>query len=93
MDRVITVDAHLHRTPDIADVFPGIEAENLSAMPAIASALTRSGVDPATVVIGPDAESRRGSAISPAGWDCHTRWRKRCAAMIVRCKSSLPILI
>jgi ribose-phosphate pyrophosphokinase len=57
MDRIITVDAHLHRTPDIADVFPGIEAENLSAMPAIASALTRSGVDPATVVIGPDAES------------------------------------
>ena len=32
VDRVITVDAHLHRTPDIADVFPGIEAENLSAM-------------------------------------------------------------
>jgi ribose-phosphate pyrophosphokinase len=30
-DRVITVDAHLHRTKDIRDVFPGIEAENLSA--------------------------------------------------------------
>jgi ribose-phosphate pyrophosphokinase len=58
VDRVITVDAHLHRTADIKAVFPGIEAENLSAMPAIASALRRTGIDPATVVIGPDAESR-----------------------------------
>ena len=37
VDRVITVDAHLHRTADIRRVFPGIEADNLSAMPAIAS--------------------------------------------------------
>jgi ribose-phosphate pyrophosphokinase len=58
VDRVITVDAHLHRTHDIKAVFPGIEAEDLSAMPAIADALRKTGVDPATVVIGPDAESR-----------------------------------
>jgi ribose-phosphate pyrophosphokinase len=57
VDRVVTVDAHLHRTAEITSVFPGIEAENLSAMPAIASALTKAGFDPATVVIGPDAES------------------------------------
>lgn len=57
VDRVVTVDAHLHRTPDIGCVFPGIEAENLSAMPAIADALAAGGIDPATVVIGPDAES------------------------------------
>jgi ribose-phosphate pyrophosphokinase len=57
VDRVITVDAHLHRTPDIASVFPGIEAENLSAMPTIATALAASRIDPATAVIGPDAES------------------------------------
>jgi ribose-phosphate pyrophosphokinase len=57
VDRVVTVDAHLHRTHNIGAVFPGIEAENLSAMPAIAGALARSGTDPATVVIGPDAES------------------------------------
>jgi ribose-phosphate pyrophosphokinase len=55
-DRIVTVDAHLHRTPDIRSVFPGIEAENLSAMPAIANALT-GGIDPATIVIGPDMES------------------------------------
>ena len=58
VDRVITVDAHLHRTTDIKAVFPGIEAENLSAMPAIAIALRSTGIDPATVVVGPDAESR-----------------------------------
>ncbi|QAU48040.1 ribose-phosphate pyrophosphokinase [Bradyrhizobium guangzhouense] len=57
VDRVVTVDAHLHRTSDIRSVFPGIEAENLSAMPAIADALAAEGIDSATVVIGPDAES------------------------------------
>jgi ribose-phosphate pyrophosphokinase len=58
VDRVVTVDAHLHRTPDIATVFPGIASDNLSAMPAIAAALRKTGVDPATVVVGPDAESQ-----------------------------------
>jgi ribose-phosphate pyrophosphokinase len=57
VDRIITVDAHLHRTKNIQDVFPGIEAENLSAMPAIAEAL-RAGLDTNTVVVGPDAESQ-----------------------------------
>ena len=57
VDRVITVDAHLHRTKNIAEVFPGIEADDLSAMPAIADDLRAAGVDPATVVVGPDAES------------------------------------
>ncbi|MDA9441181.1 phosphoribosylpyrophosphate synthetase [Bradyrhizobium sp. CCBAU 51745] len=57
VDRVVTVDAHLHRTSDIRSVFPDIEAENLSTMPAIADALAADGIDPATVVIGPDAES------------------------------------
>jgi ribose-phosphate pyrophosphokinase len=57
VDRVITVDAHLHRTSDIREVFPGIEAENLSAMPVIANSLRSAGNDPATIVVGPDAES------------------------------------
>ncbi len=55
-DRVVTVDAHLHRTKNIADVFPGIEAQDLSAMPAIYETLRWSGIDPGTVVVGPDAE-------------------------------------
>lgn len=57
-DRVITVDAHLHRTHNIQDVFPGIEAEDLSSVPAIADALQRGGFDAATVIVGPDEESR-----------------------------------
>ena len=59
VDRVITVDAHLHRTNTLRGVFPGIEADNLSAMPVIADALQAAGLDPATVVVGPDAESRQ----------------------------------
>lgn len=58
VDRVVTVDAHLHRTPDIRAVFPGIQSSNLSAMPAISDALRKTSLDPTTVVVGPDAESR-----------------------------------
>jgi len=58
VDRLITVDAHLHRTKDIHDIFPGIEADNLSAMPAIADGLRPGGFDPNTVVVGPDEESQ-----------------------------------
>jgi ribose-phosphate pyrophosphokinase len=57
-DRVVTVDAHLHRTKRIGEVFPGIEADNLPAMPAIAEALRADGFDPETVIVGPDEESR-----------------------------------
>jgi ribose-phosphate pyrophosphokinase len=56
-DRVVTVDAHLHRTTNIRDVFPGIESDNLSAMPAIAEYLRATSFDPATIIVGPDAES------------------------------------
>ena len=71
VDRVITVDAHLHRTADIASVFPGIEADNLSAMPAIADALRAAGLDAETVVVGPDAESRAvGERSRRAGSGC-----------------------
>jgi ribose-phosphate pyrophosphokinase len=57
-DRVITVDAHLHRTPSLASVFPGIDADNLSAAPAIEAKLRAEAVAPTTVVVGPDEESR-----------------------------------
>jgi len=57
VDRIVTVDAHLHRAATIGDVFPDIEADDLSAMPAIAATLRAENVDPATVVMGPDAEA------------------------------------
>ncbi|MGZ3408773.1 MAG: ribose-phosphate diphosphokinase [Xanthobacteraceae bacterium] len=57
VDRIITVDPHLHRTASIKDVFPGIEAETLSAMPAIADCLRAGKLGPRAIVVGPDAES------------------------------------
>lgn len=57
VDRVITFDAHLHRTANLAAVFPRIETDNLSAMPVIAAALRRLSVHPSTVIVGPDIES------------------------------------
>jgi ribose-phosphate pyrophosphokinase len=56
-DRIITVDAHLHRTANIHAIFPRIEADNLSATPAIADAMRSAGYDHKTIVVGPDAES------------------------------------
>jgi len=56
-DRIVTVDAHLHRTKEITDVFPGSEAEDLAATPAIARFLHENGFDRQCVVVGPDDES------------------------------------
>jgi ribose-phosphate pyrophosphokinase len=57
-DRVITMEAHLHRAASLDDVFPGIEADNLNAALAIESVLRADAFDPTTLVVGPDAESR-----------------------------------
>jgi ribose-phosphate pyrophosphokinase len=51
-DRVVTVDAHLHRTKDLSAVM-GIRADDLSAAAPLADALKGE----APVVIGPDRES------------------------------------
>lgn len=59
VNRIITVDAHLHRTPDIQTAFHGIEADNLTAMPAIAAAIRSPELNSRTVIVGPDAESRQ----------------------------------
>jgi ribose-phosphate pyrophosphokinase len=55
-DRIVTVDAHLHRTHSIEGVFPQTQATNLTAAPAIARWLARhaQGLD---VIVGPDVES------------------------------------
>lgn len=51
-DRVVTVDAHLHRTKDLSAVM-GIRADDLSAAEPLAEALKGE----APVVVGPDRES------------------------------------
>ena len=56
-DRVVTVDAHLHRVATLGEVFPGIEAENLIAADTIARFAAERGIGEDTFVAGPDEES------------------------------------
>lgn len=56
-DGVVTVDPHLHRISDLGQAIPGIPALALSAAPAIAAAIGP-GLDPRTILVGPDSESR-----------------------------------
>ena len=56
-DGVVTVDPHLHRVASLTEVIPGIPAIAVSAAPALAEALSGT-LDPRTVLVGPDSESR-----------------------------------
>jgi len=58
VERVLTVNPHLHRTSTIDEVFPGIEAVAVDAAPAFAEMLRADGIAPGMLVLGPDAESR-----------------------------------
>ena len=88
-DRIVTVEAHLHRTATLQAVFPGIEADNLSAMPAVAAAARTGQLDPTTVLVGPDEESRSWvndlAGLSPSP--------KRCTRRHSFCLSSRPAFI
>jgi ribose-phosphate pyrophosphokinase len=53
-DRVLTVEAHLHRIQRLSEVIPG-SARSLAAAPALADWLARSRSRPC--LVGPDAES------------------------------------
>ena len=54
-DRVITVDAHLHRIETLDQALPGIRAINLSAAPLFSEFLNRQASQ--VLLIGPDSES------------------------------------
>ena len=87
VDRVITVDAHLHRTTNIKEIFPGIQADNLSAMPAIADWLRGVWVRPRDDRGRIQMPSRgRGWAIWRCGWEWLTRWRRSRVSAIARSK-------
>lgn len=58
-DRIVTVDPHLHRVKEISSVFPGTEAESLSAAPAIAAFVKAKALPRDMLVAGPDGESRQ----------------------------------
>jgi ribose-phosphate pyrophosphokinase len=57
-DTVITVDPHLHRTPDFADAVPARRAVRLTATGPMADFLSDPGYRE-TVLLGPDGESRQ----------------------------------
>ncbi len=69
-DAVVTVDPHLHRTPDLAAVLPGAQAVNVSGAVTLARAL-QGQLPENTVLIGPDAESRPwvAAVAAPLGLD------------------------
>jgi ribose-phosphate pyrophosphokinase len=92
VDRVITVDAHLHRTADIAAVFPGIEADNLSAMPVIASDCVSPGLIPPLLWSVLTRSRDPGYAISRTDSGCPMRSRRKSGAAIAPSKSNLPEL-
>ena len=58
VERVVTVNPHLHRTAEIDTVFPGTAATAIDAAPAFADLLAGEGGARDCVVLGPDAESR-----------------------------------
>ena len=69
-DGVVTVDPHLHRISSLGEVMPTIPALALSAAPALVAAMGNR-IDPRTVLVGPDSESRPWveSLASPLGLD------------------------
>lgn len=69
-DGVVTVDPHLHRIASLGEAIHGIPALSVSAAPALVRAIAEE-LDPRTVLVGPDSESRRWveSIASPLGLD------------------------
>lgn len=70
-DAIVTVDPHLHRTPDLAEVFPQAEAAAVSATSLLAAQLRADKVSGDTIVVGPDSESRQWveAVAQPLGLD------------------------
>ena len=68
-DRVITVDPHLHRTPSLSAVMPGIRADTLSATALIGDLVAAETRDADIILVGPDSESRQWVAAVAAHAD------------------------
>lgn len=58
-DRIVTVEPHLHRTPDLAAVFPGTRVSALSTAELFARSIGHQG---RPLIVGPDAESEPWAA-------------------------------
>lgn len=68
-DAVVTVDPHLHRTHDLAEIFPTARTTALSAAPLLADRLHNDGISADAVLVGPDSESEQwvNAAAAPLG--------------------------
>lgn len=58
-DRIVTVEPHLHRTPDLGSVFMGRRVDVVSVADLFAREIGREG---APIIVGPDAESEPWTA-------------------------------
>lgn len=58
-DRIVTMEPHLHRVDTLDDVFPETETTAISASALLADLIRRDGHGSATLIVGPDSESRR----------------------------------
>ncbi len=76
-DRLVTVDPHLHRTPELGAAVPVAEPVRLSAATLIGRSAAERFADP--LLLGPDAESAQwvSEAAAAAGceWDVATKQR------------------
>lgn len=77
-DHILCVEPHLHRTGQLAEVFPGRRTHALSGAPVIVEALR--GIDRDTVIVGPDEEAEplieataRGLGLA---WACGRKVRR-----------------
>ncbi len=69
-DGVVSVDPHLHRTADLADVFPGCDAVALTAAPLAGRQAARRV--PNALLVGPDEESAQW--VKTAAAEARTDW-------------------
>jgi len=93
-DQVVTVNAHLHRTSDLQDLFVHALAQDLSAGPPIADWLLAQGLGEA-VVLGPDVESGplvaevAGALGTP--WACFSKQRRGDRAVELTLQGGPPL--
>lgn len=59
IDGLITVDPHLHRVSSLDEVFEGVVCKVVSGADALARHFKARGIDPKTLVMGPDQESEQ----------------------------------
>ncbi|NVJ70266.1 MAG: ribose-phosphate diphosphokinase [Alphaproteobacteria bacterium] len=78
-DRIVTVDPHLHRVSSLSEVFPGRDADALSAAALIAQKVAADDTLEGAILVGPDGESEQwvGAAARAAGLDYMVATKER----------------